>query len=395
MGSVSFCRRISEKDAQNTTHKQQQEDAKQSPKGPIVGFVLDFHKRSITERAENMKWHCQKRICIIMVSLLLATLLGSCSLPKGQQQLSRTYVAMGTVVGVTLYAEDTAHGEETMDLIAERLKNLEEKVLSYRIEGSEIWNINHGNGEAVHISDRLYEYLAEVWALSEKSAGALDVTVGEVTGLWNMDTYADHPEGFVLPEAGMLEEALENVGYEQILIEKELVIPAGMTIDLGAVGKGIACDEIQRILAEQSIPAAVVSVGGSNLIWGEKAGGQGWVIGVTHPREEGNYLGYLQLSEGCFVATSGDYERYVELDGVRYHHIMDPSTGYPANSDVCSVTIVSDSGLLCDALSTACFVLGSKEGLALARECGAEALFVAEDGSITMTDGMKSLWLSR
>ena len=342
-----------------------------------------------------MKYHCQKRICIIMMSLLLTAFLSSCSAPKGQQQLSRTYVAMGTVVGVTLYVEDIAHGEETLVLIEEELKRLEEEVLSYRIEGSEIWNINHSNGKSVSLSDRLYEYLAEVWELSRKSNGALDVTVGEVTRLWNIDAYADNPEGFALPEEEKLENALENVDYERIRIEKELGMPAGMTIDLGAVGKGIACDEIRSILEAQNIPAAVISVGGSNLIWGEKAGGQGWVIGVTHPREEGNYLGYLQLSENCFVATSGDYERYVELDGRRYHHIMDPDTGCPANSDVCSVTIVSDSGLLSDALSTACFVLGSKEGLALAEACGAEALLVAEDGSLTMTDGMKELWLAR
>lgn len=342
-----------------------------------------------------MKWHFQKRNCIIMVSLLLVLFLGGCSFTGRQEQMSRTYVAMGTVVGVTLYVKDAAHGEETLILIEDELKRLEEEVLSYRIEGSEIWNINHSDQSPVLLSDRLHEYLAGVWELSEKSGGALDVTVGEVTRLWNIDTFADNPEGFVLPEEGKLQDALKKVGYEQILIEKELVMPSGMSIDLGAVGKGIACDEIKKILEIQNIPAAVVSVGGSNLIWGEKAGGQGWVIGVTHPREEGSYLGYLQLSEDCFVATSGDYERYVEMDGRRYHHIMDPATGYPASTDVCSVTIVSDSGLLSDALSTACFVLGREEGLKLAKVCGAEALLVAEDGSLTMTDGMKKLWLAK
>lgn len=308
--------------------------------------------------------------------------------------MSRTYVAMGTVVGVNLYVEDRQQGEEAQALIAECLNNLENKYLSYRVEGSEIWQMNHSNGVAVQLSSLLYGYLKDIWDISEKSSGALDVTVGEVTGLWSIDTYADDSEGFAVPEKEELAAVLENVGYEKIIMEQSLIVPEGMTIDLGAVGKGIACDEIKNILMEKEIPAAVISVGGSNLVWGEKDNGQAWLVGVTHPREEGTYLGYLRVDGDCYVATSGDYERYVLVDGERYHHIIDPVTGYPARSGLCSVTIVSDSGLLCDGLSTACFVLGKEKGMELAEQYGAEALFVEEDGSITMTEGMKSLWLA-
>ncbi len=339
-----------------------------------------------------MKWHCQKRKGIIVVCMLAALCLGGCSLKK-PEQVSQTYVAMGTVVGVTLYVEDAQQGEEVQALIVGRLSELENQYLSYRKEESEIWQLNHSDGERVQLSDFLYEELQKVWELSKKSGGALDVTVGEVTRLWNIDAYADAPEGFVLPGEEELETALTNVGYEKIVIEQNLALPRGMTIDLGAVGKGIACDAIREILEEEEIPAAVISVGGSNLVWGQKENGQDWVLGVTHPREPGKYLGYLTLEGDIFVATSGDYERYVTVGDVRYHHIMDPATGYPAREGLSSVTIVSDSGLVCDALSTACFVLGREKGMALATECGAEALFVEEDGSITMTEGMKYLWL--
>lgn len=341
-----------------------------------------------------MKWHCQKRNCIIVVSLLVTVCLVGCSFQKKQEMISQTYVAMGTVVGVSLYVEDAELGKETQALIAGELARLETEVLSYRLESSEIWKVNHSDAGAVELSEELYGYLSQIWDISQQSGGALDVTVGGVTRLWNIDTYAQHSEEFVLPKEEVIEKALENVGYQKVSLVRKLEMPEGMTIDLGAVGKGIACDEILKILEAQQIPAAVISVGGSNLIWGEKESGLGWMIGVTHPREEGTYLGYLHLMEGCFVATSGDYERYVNVDGVRYHHIMDPFTGYPANSDVCSVTIVSDSGLLCDALSTACFVLGTKEGMELTKKYGAEALFVKEDGSITMTEGMKKLWVT-
>ncbi|MBQ7918885.1 MAG: FAD:protein FMN transferase [Lachnospiraceae bacterium] len=307
--------------------------------------------------------------------------------------VSRTFVAMGTVVGVNLYVEDEQQGEEVQTLIAEKLKELENRYLSYRVEDSEIWKINHSGGECVQVSDFLYEHLQKVWEISEKSGGALDVTVGEVTRLWNIDAHADAPEGFVIPGKEELAAALTNVGYEKLVMEQSLTMPLGMSIDLGAVGKGIACDVIKDILLEKEIPAAVISVGGSNLIWGQKDDGMDWLIGVVHPREEGSYLGYLQVEGDCFIATSGDYERFVLVGDERYHHIMDPETGYPARSGLCSVTIVSDSGLLCDALSTACFVLGKEKGMELAKQCGAEALFVEEDGNFTMTDGMKSLWL--
>lgn len=312
---------------------------------------------------------------------------------KSRKQFSQSYVAMGTVVGVTLYTEDEKMGQETLDLIAGRLAELENQYLSYRVESSEIWRINHSNGERVQLSDFLFKELQKVWDISQKSGGALDVTVGQVTGLWNIDTYAVAPEGFVVLSEEELTEVLANVGYERIAIEKQFMLPEGMTIDLGAVGKGIACDVIKDILEEKDIPAAVISVGGSNLIWGRKDNGLNWTVGITHPREDGKYLGYLQLEGGCFVATSGDYERFVTVGEERYHHIMDPETGYPARSGLCSVTIVSDSGLLSDALSTACFVLGKEKGMELAEACGAEALLVEEDGNITMTEGMKNLWL--
>ncbi len=341
-----------------------------------------------------MKWHCQKRNCIIVVCVMAVLLLGSCSLGKKQELSNRNYVAMGTIMSVNLYVEDATQGDETQRLISECLSNLEKNYLSYRMEGSEIWKLNHSNAEAVELSDFLYENLQKVWDISQKSDGALDVTVGEVTGLWNIDTYADCPEGFVKPEADALAAAIENVGYEKITLEQKLTLPSGMSIDLGAVGKGIACDEIRKILIKQEIPAAVISVGGSNVIWGRKDNGLDWMVGVTHPREDGRYLGYLQLEGDCFVATSGDYERFVLVDGERYHHIIDPKTGAPARSGLCGVTIVSDSGLLGDALSTACFVLGKEKGMALAEMYGAEALFVEVDGSITMTDGMKQYWLA-
>ena len=191
-----------------------------------------------------------------------------------------------------------------------------------------------------------------------------------------------------------MRDALKDTGFGRVQFpENGISLPPGMQLDLGAVGKGIACDRVRAYLnSRPQITGAVVAVGGSVVTYGQKPDGSPWKVAIVHPREEGNYLGVLSLTGEQFVSTSGDYERYVTVDGVRYHHILDPATGYPARSGLCSVTIVCGSGLLADALSTACFVLGSEQGLDLAKSYGAEALLVEEDGTLRMTEGMREIF---
>lgn len=248
----------------------------------------------------------------------------------------------------------------------------------------------------VTLSPSMREILKRIWRISADSGGALDVTLGRLSRLWNMDGLAAEAEGeeISIPSTDQIRTALEERGYERVRFAGDgMILPAGMQLDLGAVGKGIACDRVSAYLHSQpQITGAVVTVGGSVVTYGEKPDGSPWKVAVIHPREEGNYLGVLSLTGEQYVSTSGDYERYVMVDGVRYHHILDPATGYPARSGLCSVTILCDGGLLADALSTACFVLGPERGMALAENYGAEALFVREDGELQMTEGMKEIF---
>ena len=187
----------------------------------------------------------------------------------------------------------------------------------------------------------------------------------------------------MLPDAGDIESALSYIDYNRLAVDGDTVTAEqGTKVDLGAVGKGAACDAAREVLAARGVKGAVVSVGGSVLAYGRRnAAGDKWRIAVRHPREADSYLGIITLDEGC-VSTSGDYEKYFEKDGVRYHHLLDPATGYPAESDLISVTVVCKSGLLSDALSTACFVLGSAHGTALVEAFDAGAVFVLTDGTI-------------
>ncbi|MDE6675253.1 MAG: FAD:protein FMN transferase, partial [Acetatifactor sp.] len=241
------------------------------------------------------------------------------------------------------------------------------------------------------VSPPLYELLVQIRQVSEDSGGALDITLGRLCRLWSLDEPA---EQISIPTPEQIQAVLADCGYGRVqLSDGAITLPTGMQLDLGAVGKGIACDRIREYLSSHTqITGAVVAVGGSVVTYGQKPDGSPWKVAIMHPREEGSYLGILSLSGEHYISTSGDYERYVMADGVRYHHILDPATGCPARSGLCSVTIVCDSGLLADALSTACFVLGPEQGLALAQAYGAEALLVEEDGSLHLTEGMEKMY---
>lgn len=315
--------------------------------------------------------------------------------------MSDAGTAMGTVVQSTIFVRNESAGKDALYEINEILQFYDTKILSWREKESEVAKINAtaGNGSGYILEEwtGLEADLNKIREISENSSGALDVTIGPVTELWNLDYWAvENEEEFYPPTAEEIANLLQYTGFHEIKItEQRIYLPLQMKLDLGAVGKGIVCDKIGKYLQEQEeVEAAIITVGGSVVTYGNKPDGSTWNVAIVHPREKNSYLGSISLKGQHYVATSGDYERYVEKDGVRYHHIINPATGYPADSDICSVTIVSDSGLLSDALSTACFVLGSREGLKLAESYNAEALFVTKDLELIMTEGMKEIFKS-
>lgn len=350
-----------------------------------------------------MKRFCGK-ICAFLIALFGVFLTG-CG--NRAEKFTAVDTAMGTIVSQTVYGKEDVTGQ-VKDLLA----NLEAEELSWRMEGSEVAELNEtaGSGRECVLSETLNEDLNLLFEVSQKSEGAFDVTIAPVVRLWNIDAWAagiglqtknDSAEGAqaeneataVIPAPEDIQAALLLTGYEKIEKTKNgLILPKGMSLDLGAAGKGIACDKIAGYLADKKVSGAVISVGGSILTYGKKPDGTPWQVAVVDPFDTSAQLGILSLDGQWYVSTSGDYERYIEVDGVRYHHIIDPETGYPAQSGLRSVTIVCKSGILSDALSTACFVLGKEKGLALAARYGAEALFVNEKGEISMTPGMKELF---
>lgn len=289
----------------------------------------------------------------------------------------KTYVAMGTVVTSKVSGRNADSAE---DEIRQMIEGTETACLSWRIEGSDIYRINNENGKFVSVSKDTSKWIADCVDISDKCGGAFDITVGEVTRLWNFDGESD-----TVPSKEEIEKSLKCVDYSSLMFNDTAVKAAeGQFIDLGAVGKGIACDCAKPILENYGVKDAIISVGGSVLVYGKKA-----TVGIINPYDDTKYIGTVEIKDQC-VSTSGDYERFFEKDGKRYHHIIDPSTGYPVENNLRSVTVICDSGLKSDALSTACFVLGYKSSLGLLKQYDAEAVFVFNDKTVAATGGLKN-----
>lgn len=263
--------------------------------------------------------------------------------------------------------------------------------------------------------------------LCQESGGSLDITLRPLIDLWGIEEYSGNGEDFIIPSEDELISASEKTGYDRIEIDAasentynplENIILNGTQIDLGSVGKGYSLDHVYNEFVEKYMTdrdeaeeraynkrGMVLSVGGSIMAVGSRSDGTGFRIGVRDPNGRVNdTLGYIRIEAGCkkaCISTSGNYEKYVIKDGVRYHHIIDPSTLYPADSGLISVTVVCDensampeyAGLLSDGLSTACYILGRENSLELLKKYKAEAVFVDENGELFVTDGLKDSFI--
>ena len=310
------------------------------------------------------------------------------SLPAGCQvedveEESRIF-AMDTVMTLTYYGQDRESGREALEEGVAEVYELED-LLSATAPDSEISALNEG-GQA-HLSPDTAQLLSAALALCALTGGALDITAYPAVEAWGFTTGE-----YRVPNQAELEELGDRIDYTQVSLDQESAsLPDGMKLDLGAVAKGYTADRLAKLAQERDITSALLDLGQSTILaLGAKPDGSPWRIGIQDPQGE-SYLGVLEL-EGQAMGTSGGYQRYFERDGVRYWHIIDPATAAPARSGLLSVTVVSPSGLACDGLSTALFVMGLERGTQFWRdhpELEFEALFILEDGSLALTSGLK------
>lgn len=316
--------------------------------------------------------------------LLLLMLIGALlwwRLPAEEQQVSRTALVMGTLVEIKAFGSDEARLEQSVSAAFAEMTRLEELLSSHKPQ-SEISRLSQAV-EPFTVSRETLELLKLGQQIAKESDGAFDMTLGALKKLWAIES--EQPQ---VPTAEQLQVALFGVGPTALTISGEKVIKAhpGLQVDLGGIAKGYAVDRALEILRRAGIAAASVNAGGDIALLGERQG-RPWRIGIQHPRQVDELLTVVELSDSA-VVSSGDYERFFERDGVRYHHIFDPRTGRPGR--LCqSVTVVAANAAIADALATAAFVLGPLSGLQLLERLPAvEGLLVDAAGQVHHTSGM-------
>ena len=310
--------------------------------------------------------------------LSAAFLLTGCSGAPAQEPESATFFAMDTAMDFTVYG-DAALLDEAETLIG----SLEEQV-SVTDEHSDIYAIDHtGSGS---LSGNAAELMAQALELCRRTGGALDISVYPIVRAWGFTTGS-----YQVPDEETIQSLLPLVDYTQIQYDAAtgvVTLPEGMEIDLGSVAKGYAGQLAAQMLREHSVQSALLNLGGNVQTVGAKPDGSPWQIGIKDPQGEDAMM--VLSVEDQAVVTSGGYERYFEQDGQTYWHIMDPSTGHPADSGLISVTIVGDEGVVCDGLSTALFVMGLEKAADLWAQSGDfEAVFVTASGEVYITEGLQ------
>ena len=327
-----------------------------------------------------------RRDIIAAVAVVLILILAVSPVSDRSKSYEQTAFAMGTVFQISLRSS----GDDPTPGLIELANELDRDILSYRSDTSEIARINStaGKAEGCELSEDMEEIITQCLAISQQTDGAFDITIGALTKLWNIDGWASgdlEADGleFVPPTESEIKDALSKCGYEKVRIENHRIyLPKGMSLDLGAVGKGIYLDRCAEYVQGTS---GIISAGGSVRTCGKKGGTNDWNVGITDPFDKSQMYGKISVPMDLCISTSGPYERCVYYNNERYHHILDPKTGYPVNTDLESVTIVSPGGLICDALSTACFVTGEEKAKELALSYGADILMIRSDGSQTGT----------
>lgn len=283
---------------------------------------------------------------------------------------------MNTVMRVSLYGTEN----QALEVIG-TVRQADEK-FSKTAPGSEIFALNHSMGAQYTVSEDTYSLIEETIQLADKTNGAFNPALGSVIELWGIGT--DH-EG--VPGETSLSSALEKTDYTQIVLGENNAVSLRSTLmDLGAAVKGYALDLSKAELNRLRVESALVAIGGSIYAKGTKPDGAKYKVGIRDPyKESQDYFATIELEDMC-VSTSGTYERGFYSGDKYYHHIFDPETGYPAENELVSVTVIDENGLLTDVYSTALFVMGLEEGLAFAEENGIAAIFVSKDKGVYLTD---------
>lgn len=317
----------------------------------------------------------KKSFCMLWLILINCLFFTGCQ--KAPSTFSATGFYFDTVITVTIYENGS---QEILDQCME-LASVYENLFSTTVPGSDIYNINHSSGSYVTVSEQTLDIVTLALSYSHLSDGLVDPTIGALSSLWNFGSDSANQ----LPADPAITDALSHVNYETICIRRDRIAltDPNASLDLGFIAKGYIADRMKDFLKENGVTSALINLGGNIVTLGSKPDGSAFRIGIQDPfSASGTAALVLDLTDKSAV-SAGNYERYFEVDNIRYHHILSTKNGYPVNSGLAQVTIISKDSAQADALSTLCFILGYEKAVSLLKNYpDLQAIFITEDGEI-------------
>ncbi|MCL1823342.1 MAG: FAD:protein FMN transferase [Oscillospiraceae bacterium] len=309
------------------------------------------------------------------------------NVPNQPQPVTRTEYALGTIISVRVNHASGEIADSALDKAFSRLFEIE-RITSAKLPDSELFFINQNAFEStVIVSEELFFLLKSGLTYAELTGGAFDITLGSIVDLWGIGT-----NNARIPSQSEISKALENCGFEHLVLNEDefsvRFLKEGLKLDLGAIAKGYAADEMKQVLAENGITSAVLDLGGNIITIGNNAG-NGWIVGITDPLIPNEICAKLHVYDKTIV-TSGNYERFFMYEDTRYHHIFDRRTGFPSDSGIISATVITDVSMTADALSTAFFVLGTEEAVKLTENLsGIEYILIDRNLNFSISEGIE------
>ena len=313
-------------------------------------------------------------------TLVLMSLFLSIFILSAQKSYSESSILMGSSFEITVVAEDEDFAKESLAIAKKEIIRIENLISSWD-QKSETSRINRNAGiAAVKVSKELFDLIFRAQQISKLSSGAFDLTFAAIDKLWNFDGRESE-----MPNPDTLKASVFNIGYQLIELDEEsltVFLPKkGMKIGFGAIGKGYAADRAKQLLVERGVLGGIINASGDMNTWGTKPDGSSWTIGIVNPMNNKKVFSWFSLEHNA-VVTSGDYEKFTQINGRRYSHIIDPRTGIPSQGIV-SCTVFAGKAELADAIATAIFVMGVESGLFLIDQLpDIEAILIDDSGII-------------
>lgn len=306
---------------------------------------------------------------------------------SAQEKYTRTLKLMGSRFDITVVADNEEQGNACIDLAVNEISRIEKMISSWDpvSETSEI--IENAGIAPVKVNKELFDLISRAIKISELTDGAFDITYASMDRIWKFDGSMQH-----LPGEEEVAKSIANVGYGNIVLdpEKQTVFlkKPGMRIGFGAIGKGYAADKAKQLLISKGVKGGIMNASGDLTTWGTQPDGSPWMVGITNPLNKNKVFSWFPLDNNA-VVTSGNYEKYVEFNGKKYTHIIDPRTGWPV-SGLTSATIFAPKAELADALATSVFVMGRETGIDFINQLpGVECVIVDENGKIFKSENIK------